>query len=87
MKYRKRLIIIKIKELQELYNIKVLYPKTKYKDLQKLINQIFKLTSFLDDKHISFRRLSVRMQYVEQYLKSIPKCKQCEINVKRNILI
>lgn len=77
MKYRKRLII-KLKELLELYEIKFLYPKTKYKDLQKLINQIFKLTSFLDDKHISFRRLSVRAQYVEQNLKSIPKCKQCE---------
>ena len=76
MKYRKRLII-KLKELLELYEIKFLYPKTKYKDLQKLINQILKLTSFLDDKHISFRRLSVRVQYVEQNLKSIPKCKQC----------
>ena len=76
MKYRQRLII-KLKELLELYEIKFLYPKTKYKDLQKLINQIFKLTSFLDDKHISFRRLSVRVQYVEQNLKSIPKCKQC----------
>ena len=79
MKYRQRLII-KLKELLELYKIKFLYPKTKYKDLQKLINQIFKLTSFLDDKHISFRRLSVRMSYVEQNLKSIPKCKQCGTN-------
>ena len=78
MKYRKRLII-KLKELLELYEIKFLYPKTKYKDLQKLINQIFKLTSFLDDKHISFRRLSVRIEYVEQNLKCVSKCKQCEI--------
>ncbi len=79
MKYRQKLII-RIKELQELYEIRFLYPKTKYKDLQKLINQVYKLTRFLDNRHVTLTRLSVRMEYVEQNLKSVPKCKQCEVN-------
>ena len=78
MKYRQKLIQ-NIEKLQELHEIKFLYPKTKHKDLQRLINQVFKLTKFLDNKHITLRRLSVRIEYVKNNLKSVPKCKQCEI--------
>lgn len=77
MKYRQKLIQ-NIEKLQELHEIKFLYPKTKHKDLQRLINQVFKLTKFLDNKHITLRRLSVRIEYVKNNLKSVPKCKQCE---------
>jgi ribosomal protein L37AE/L43A len=79
MKYRQRLII-KIKELHELYNIKFSYPKTRHKDLQRLINQVYKLTKFLDNKHGTLRSLSVRIEYIENNLKSVPVCKQCTIN-------
>lgn len=79
MKYRQKLIQ-KIRELQVTYNLPVIFPKTKHKDLQRLINQVFKLTGFLDSKHITLRRLSVRIYYIENNLKSVPKCKQCEIN-------
>lgn len=78
MKYRKRLIT-KIKELQGLYNINVLYPKTKHKDLQKYINQVYKLTKFLDNRHITLTRLSVRIEYVYNNLKCVSKCKHCGI--------
>ncbi len=66
MKYRQKLIQ-KIRELQVTYNLPVIFPKTKHKDLQRLINQVFKLTGFLDSKHITLRRLSVRIYYIEYY--------------------
>ena len=77
MRYKYKLVY-KLKELQNKYNVKVLYPKTKYKDLQKIINDIFKLTVFLDNKHSTFNKLSTRVFFLENNLKNIPKCEQCK---------
>ena len=87
MKYRQKLIQ-KIEKLRVTYNLPVIFPKTKHKDLQRLINQVFKLTKFLDGRHITLRRLSVRIEYVKNNLKSVPKCKQCKnnkINKKKSV--
>lgn len=76
MKFNK-FLIQEIKRLKEEYNIKVLYPHSTHKDLNKRLKQIFKLTSFLDNEHITFRRISVRLYFVENNLHYLPKCKMC----------
>lgn len=76
MRYKFKLIQ-QIETLQYKYGINPLYPKTKYKDLQKLINRVYKLTQFLDDQHVTFRRISTRMFFLKNNLKNIPLCRQC----------
>lgn len=74
-------LINEIHRLQEIHNVKVLYPISKFDDLNKRLKQLFKLTIFLDTEHITFRRTSSRIYFVENGLHHLPRCKVCGNNV------
>lgn len=74
-------VVEEVKKLMIKYDVKVLYPKSKYTDLDKRIKQVLKLTSFLDNQHVTFRRLSSRLWFLENNKHTIDKCIICNKEV------
>lgn len=82
MKYRYKLIE-KIYFLKNKYNIKLLKPKNKYKDLNNLLIQVNKLTPFINDfSHSTLKNIQNRIWFIENNFKDLPKCHICKENIK-----